>query len=157
IDEQRMRGAQLAHSHEHYERYVDLLMLMHQRDPEGAPLAQAFEASERARARGLFELLQQALVDVRSDLDPELLAREQTVRAKLAATANRQARMRNQSGRGESFNSLARQIDALTDEYEEVQTQIRRRSPNYSALTQAPVIELSEIQQELLDSNSLLL
>ena len=50
----------------------------------------AFEASERARARSLIESLAEAGVDLRSGVDPALLAIEAGLQAELEAWGRRQ-------------------------------------------------------------------
>ncbi len=51
---------------------------------------------------------------------------------------------------------MKKEIGALTAEFHDVQTQIRRRSPHYAALTQPEPLALREIQA-LLDPDTLLL
>src|SRR5262249_46457001 len=63
---------------------------------------------------------------------------------------------------GDSHNEVdgakvAKDLDALANEYDEVQTRIRQTSPRYAALTQPATLSLKQIQSELLDENTLLL
>src|ERR1035441_3848695 len=53
--------------------------------------------------------------------------------------------------------AAAKEIDALTSDYHEVQATIRTSSPHYAALTQPQPLSLEEIQQQVLDKDSLLL
>lgn len=48
-------------------------------------------------------------------------------------------------------------MDALTNELQQVQTQIRQTSPHYAALTQPQPLTPTEIQQQVLDADTLLL
>jgi CHAT domain-containing protein len=48
-------------------------------------------------------------------------------------------------------------MDALTIELQRVQTQIRQKSPGYSALTQPQPLTLAEIQRQALDDDTILL
>lgn len=50
-----------------------------------------------------------------------------------------------------------REIDALADEYRQAQAEIRQRSPRYAALTQPEPLSVKEIQQQVLDNNTILL
>ena len=52
---------------------------------------------------------------------------------------------------------LSAEIRKLDAEYEDVQTAIRKASPQYAALTQPRVLTAAEIQRELLDRDTLLL
>jgi CHAT domain-containing protein len=57
----------------------------------------------------------------------------------------------------EQADVAAKEIAVITTEYEEVQAQIRARSPRYAALTQPQPLGLAEIQQQALDEDTLLL
>src|SRR5262249_41200310 len=54
-------------------------------------------------------------------------------------------------------DAAAKEIDSLTTECEELRAQIRARSPRYAALTQFQPLGLAEIQQQVLDPDTLLL
>ena len=51
----------------------------------------------------------------------------------------------------------AKEIENLTNEYQQVETQIRQTSPRYAALTQPQPLTLKEIQMQVLDADTLLL
>src|SRR5262249_30274651 len=53
--------------------------------------------------------------------------------------------------------AFAKEIAALTTEYEELRAQIRARNPRYAVLTQPQPLSLAEIQQQVLDPDTLLL
>src|SRR5262249_59031251 len=53
--------------------------------------------------------------------------------------------------------AAAIEIASVTTEYEELRAQIRARSPRYAALTQPQPLGLAEIQQQVLDPDTLLL
>jgi len=57
----------------------------------------------------------------------------------------------------EQATSMSRDLDALTTEYEQLQTKIRQNSPRYVALTQPVSLTLQEIQSRLLDPDTVLL
>ena len=70
----------LASRQSRYDLLIDVLMRQHEQDPSGGHDGAAFEVSERARARSLLELLAEGQVDVRSGVDPTLLAEERALR-----------------------------------------------------------------------------
>jgi CHAT domain-containing protein len=57
----------------------------------------------------------------------------------------------------EQADALAKEIDNLTNAYEQVRTEIRQTSPRYAALTQPQPLTLKEIQSQILDGDTLLL
>ena len=53
--------------------------------------------------------------------------------------------------------AFAKEIASITTEYDELKAQIRARGPSYAALTQPQPLSLAEIQQQVLDPDTLLL
>ena len=150
---EQMRSAYLATRHDAYRLHIDLLMRLHRAEPAKGHDAAAFEASERARARGLLELLAEAGVDIREGADPKLTARERELSQQLGAKAQRLM----QRNTPEQVAALNREINQLEIEYQRVQGEIRRSSPRYAALVQPQPLKLKEIQQQVLDADTLLL
>jgi CHAT domain-containing protein/Tfp pilus assembly protein PilF len=120
-------------------------------------LPAAFATAERARARSLLESLAEARAEIRQGVDPTLLERERELQQQLNAKANRQTQVL--SGQHTELQAAAtkKELDALLVQYQEVQAQIRARSPRYAGLTQPQPLGLQEIQQQVLDNDSLLL
>jgi CHAT domain-containing protein/Tfp pilus assembly protein PilF len=119
--------------------------------------AAAFATSERAHARSLLDLLKEAHADIRQGIDPVLLKRERSVRQQLNAKAEQQSRMLSNPHTQEEANAAAREIDDITSNYNQVELQIRVASPHYAELTQPQPLSLKEIQEQVLDADTLLL
>jgi CHAT domain-containing protein/tetratricopeptide (TPR) repeat protein len=141
----------------YFESYIDILMEQHKQNPAGGFDAMAFEVSERARARSLIELLRESRIGIRQDVASSLLDRERSLQQRLNARAAAQVSLLNRKHTPEQADAAAKEIAAITAEYEEVQAQIRARSPRYAALTQPQPLGLAEIQQQALDEDTLLL
>lgn len=156
ITDQELRASYFATVRDYYEFYIDLLMRLHENDPSGAFEAAAIRASERSRARSLMETLAAAHVDIRAGVDPQLVERERSLQRQLNASADYQMRLLRREHTAEQFASVARKIDALTDEYQQVRAHIMESSPRVAALTQPEPLNLKQIQQEILDPDSLL-
>ncbi|HEX7317468.1 MAG TPA: CHAT domain-containing protein [Pyrinomonadaceae bacterium] len=141
-----------------YQFYIDLLMQLHKRHPaEGFDL-QALRASERARARGLLDLLAESGADIREGVDPALLGRERALQRLLREHGARLARLRGGGpGARELAESARKDFEAALIHYQEVQSLIRQRSPRYAELTQPQPLDLRELQGRLLDAETLLL
>lgn len=157
IGSQDLRASFLATVQYYYRLQIDLLMLLHQRSPSAGHAGEALQVSERARARALLDILAESGADIRQGISPALLARERSLQQQLNAKA--QAQMTLLAGRhtDEQATTLAREIEALTTEFQQVQATIREESPNYAALTQPQPLSLAEIQTKLLDPDTLLL
>lgn len=157
VASQQLRASYFASVQDEYELYIDLLMRLHREHPGEGFGARALQASERARARGLLELLAEARADIRQGVDPTLLEREHSLEQTLASKAAGQTRLLGRRHTDEQAQAAAKEIDALTNEYEQVEAQIRETSPRYAALTQPAPLGLKEIQGQLLDADTLLL
>jgi CHAT domain-containing protein/tetratricopeptide (TPR) repeat protein len=155
IVSQELRASYFASRQEFFEFYIDVLMQMHKQNPAAAFDAVALAVSERVRARSLLELLKESRADIRQGVDSSLLERERSLQQHLNARAAAQVNLLNRKHTPEQAD--AKEIAAITEEYEGVQAQIRARSPRYAALKQPQPLGLTEIQQQALDEDTLLL
>ncbi len=154
---QEARATYFAKSQRPYELYIDLLMQMHQEQPNEGYDGMALQISERARARSLLELLNESRADIKQGVVPDLLERERSLQQQLNARAESQTRLLSGKYTEEQASILKKEIDALTIEYQNIEAQIRQKSPRYAALTQPEPLKLSGIQQEMLDRDTILL
>ncbi len=150
------RASYLASVQNYHKFYLDVLMRQHQAGPTQGFDKLAIEGSERARARGMLELLAEAGAGIRQGIDPALLERERSLATQLNAQAASQMQLLGRSHKPEQEKEIKQTISALEDEYEQVQAAIRKSSPRYAAMVQPQPLKLSEIQQ-LLDADTLLI
>jgi CHAT domain-containing protein len=137
-----MRASYSSTVRERYQLQIELLMRQHRE-------VEAFEASERARARSLLELLSESHADIRQGVDPALLARERSLETDLRLKSEQRIRGQNAAA--------AKDLEDLTVQYREVEAEIRTRNPRYAGLTQPQPLTLAEIQKQLVDPDTLLL
>jgi CHAT domain-containing protein/tetratricopeptide (TPR) repeat protein len=154
---QELRASYVALVENYYESHIDVLMRLHQLHPTVGFDTLALQSSERARARSLLETLTETRAEIRQGVDSALLARERSLQQLLGAKADRQMRILNGKHSEDQAAAAAKEIEALTTEYQEVKTRIRQGSPRYAALTQPQPLNASEIQQQVLDNDTLLL
>jgi CHAT domain-containing protein/tetratricopeptide (TPR) repeat protein len=154
---QELRASYFASRQDFYRSYIDILMQMHKQNSDAVFDAVAFAVSERARARSLLELLKESRADIRQGVDSSLLERERSLRQRINAKAAAQVSLLNRKHTPAQADAAAKEIASITDEYEELRAQIRARSPRYAALTQPQPLGLAEIQQQVLDPDTLLL
>lgn len=150
IAESESRSSYFATVQKSYDFYIALLMEM-QLDGD------ALHASERARARSLLDMLAEARIDVGGRAAPKLLERERLLRQRLHARFRYQLELLTRQHTAEEANAVATQLEELTAEYDETEAQLRATSPRYAALVHPVPLELAQIQQSVLDSDSLLL
>lgn len=143
--------------HRYYQDYVGILMALHAQSPAAGYAALALGANERVRARSLLDLLSEARVDLRVGVAPTLLEKERLLQEQVSAreTLRRQL-LENQrtSARAKAYEP---EINDLLTQLQNVETQIRVASPRYAALTQPAPLTSSDLQQRVLDDDTLLL
>ena len=154
VASRRLRTMYFSTRQDYYEVYIDVRMRLHERDGSGEHLVAAFQASELARARGLIDTLHEADVDIREGVGEDLLGREREIQERLNAKARARLEFKYTP---ELAAALDKEIEALVAAYDDVLTQIRVKSPNLAQLLQPQVASLPDIQQRLLDGDTLLL
>ena len=152
-----LRVFYFAKSQNDYEFYIDLLMRLHKEKPTAGYDGQAFQASERARARYLLDTLQEANADIRQGVDPALLQRERDLQRQLNAKAQTQLGLLSRQHLQGEANTVAKEIQSLIDDLQQVETDIRQASPHYAALMLPRPLTLKEIQSRVLDDDTILL
>ena len=156
------RTSYFATVQEYYKLQVELLMQLHQQNPSQGYNSQAFNVTERSKARTLLELLTESRADIRTGVDPQLLQQEQDIQSQLAALDKRRielARSRTENNKdqiNEQIAALQTQRQTLQTHYQNLQTQIRQTSPKYAALKYPQPLTLEQIQQQVLDDNTLI-
>jgi CHAT domain-containing protein/tetratricopeptide (TPR) repeat protein len=154
---QELRTSYFASVQKYYDFYIDLLMRLNREQKPKGNDELALQASERARARGLLDMLAEAHADIRQGVDPALLDRERSLRQLISARAEWQMQLLAGKHTQEPLAAAAKEIEALTTQFQEVESHIRATSPRYAALTQPQPLKLKEIQQQVLDNDTLLL
>lgn len=119
--------------------------------------ARAFELSERARARTLVDLIRGARLDIRRGADPKLLEEERNVEASLDDKSERLTRLLASSHSAASVAQAKKEIEEVIDKYQNVEAEIRLKSPRYAALTEPSALSLDDVRLHLLDSRTGLL
>jgi CHAT domain-containing protein/Tfp pilus assembly protein PilF len=157
ITNQELRASYFATVQDYYQFYIDLLMRLHKLRPSEGNDAKALQASERARARALLETLAEANADIRQGVDPQLVERERLLQQQLNLRAQAQIKLFSASHTEEQAAIVAKEIETLTNQLQQIETEIRQKSPRYAALTQPQPLSLPEIQKQVLDADTLLL
>ncbi|MEG4196744.1 CHAT domain-containing protein [Microcoleus sp. Pol12A5] len=158
ITNHELRLSYFATVQDYYQFYIDLLMQLHKTQPKSGYDTKAFQASERSRARTLLELLQEANADIRQGVAPELLQQERNLQQQLDALETRRIETISRPNHTPAETAeLDQKRQTLLGQYQEVQAQIRSTSPRYATLTQPQPLTLAQIQEQILDQNTILL
>ena len=140
--------------HEQYELAVDLLMELHARKPAAGFDRRALEMAERARARGLLDLVHEARGRRTAESGPanETLHR---LEEELRAAETRQAERVARGGKESAVAAEESRIRRLLKEREKVQVELRLAASGNAVAAQP--VDLQKIQSRLLDDGTVLL
>jgi CHAT domain-containing protein/tetratricopeptide (TPR) repeat protein len=152
-----LRASYRASAQQYYDLYIDVFMRLHRRQPGSGFAALALEANERARARSLIELLTEAGADIRQGVDAALVERERELQEQINDKTAEQIKLLGGKNMQEQVAAAAQELEKLTAELRDAQAEIRRSSPRYAALTQPEPLTVSQLQQQALDADTLLL
>jgi CHAT domain-containing protein/Tfp pilus assembly protein PilF len=157
IGSQELRASYFATVQDYYEFYIDLLMQLHQQNPSQGYDALALHTSERARARSLLELLTEANANIRQGVDPKLLEQERTLQQQLNALEHRRHELASSQYTEQQLDEIKQQSKSLLTQLDQLKAQIRVTSPRYADLKYPQPLNLQQIQQQVLDDDTLLL
>ena len=155
VESDDLRTSFLASRRAFFELYIDILMRLHEQRPGDGFDARAFQASERARARGLLDLLAEGRIDVRQGIAPDLKRRETELDAEVGYLRNQLSRLYSSSRDEARIAQLKRQIGEGETERERLSEQIRRDYPQYAALLYPKPLDLAAVQGLLDDRTAL--
>lgn len=157
VENRDLRASYFASVYQYHELHMDVLMRLDRVRPREGLATAAFEASERARARSLLDSLTGAGVDLRAGLDADLLTREQTLKSAFDDWAKRRRRLSGERAHQADLRALADEYRDLEERHNHLQAELRSRSPRYAALAQPQPLSLEDVQQQVLDGDTLLL
>jgi CHAT domain-containing protein len=157
VENSDLRASYFASIYQWHELHIDVMMQLNKTHPTAGLAVHAFEASERARARSLLESLAEAKVDLRAGVEPDLLKREQVLKAAFDDWAKRERSSTTKSVSKAEAETLAEEYRDLEYRYNQVQAEIRSRRQRLAAFVRPQPVNLKGIQTQLLDAGTLLL
>jgi CHAT domain-containing protein len=157
IGSQELRQSYFATVQDYYQFYIDLLMQLHQQNPSQGYDAKALTASERTRARSLVELLTEAGANIRQGADPKLLEQEQNLQQQLNTVEGRRQELLSAEYTQQQLDEIKQQSQSLLNQLDELEAKIRLTSPRYANLKYPQPLTLQQIQEKVLDDDTLLL
>ncbi|HYE75996.1 MAG TPA: CHAT domain-containing protein, partial [Blastocatellia bacterium] len=151
-----LRASFAAGSRGFYDFQIGLLMKLHALDRTKGNDAIAFQLSERSRARGLLNVLNEARAEVMQGGDRTLLEREKRLRVQINDKARRLTQALSSKASEKRGEAIEKELNTLLADLQTVRAQIRISSPRYAALTQPQPLAVKELQAKL-DDNTVLL
>ncbi|MBI3652631.1 MAG: CHAT domain-containing protein [Acidobacteria bacterium] len=154
---QELRVAYQAKVQDYYELYIDLLMRLQQANAAGDYAARALHACERGRARSLLEMLAASGAEIREGISPALREQARTLLHDLSDKADYRNRLHSRNGSTEALRVAQLAVEAAAHAYEKVLAQIQAGNSRYAALTQPQPLTVAEMQNQLLDKDTMIL
>jgi CHAT domain-containing protein/tetratricopeptide (TPR) repeat protein len=127
-----------------HELEVALRMASHRREPGAGHDLRALEASERARARTLVELLAEAGADLPKGLGSGQRGALQAATRRLAAKVERE-----RAAKDAERAALREEVAALEREVDRLERELRLADPRWAALRQSPALSADALRAEL--------
>ncbi len=158
-----LRSSFFAAKRPFYELYIDLLVRLDRLEPGQGHAGEALAASERARARGLLDLLAEGRVGVDRGLDPELRRREAEVTGELVRAQERLQEAQAAPNRAPDAARVAARVATLRhallaaeQQRDGLAGEIRRRNPRYAQVRYPAPLDARAVQAQLGDDTVLL-
>jgi CHAT domain-containing protein len=139
------------------ETHLQILARLHREHPDGGYDSAALLAAEKARARSLLELLGESQAKIREGVDPALIEQQVALRQTIANKARLQQTLLAGKHTEQQAEESIREMDGLTHQYDQLESTIRTKSPAWTALTAPAPLTVRDIQQRVLDDDTILL
>jgi CHAT domain-containing protein/tetratricopeptide (TPR) repeat protein len=154
---QTLRTSYLSSIRDYYNLDLNLLMQLHQIYPTQGLDKEALQISEQGRARSLLESLAEVGKEIREGVAPALLEKSRSLSMQVEAKSQKLIELNRREKSEKEIQTTELELQGLISQYKNVQEEIRIQSPAYAALTQPQPLSLKEIQQQVLDPDTLLL
>jgi CHAT domain-containing protein len=133
--------------------------------PAGQPLsgkaldyaAEALRISEQARARSLLDMLAEVNAQITAGVPADLLKRKQENLNRQQEIAAQLTGVSVANDQKAKPSDLEKELETLQTEFDQIENQIRTASPRYASLTATQPSSLADIQEKVLDDNTVLL
>lgn len=119
--------------------------------------SEALRISEQARARSLLDMLAEVNAQITAGVPADLLKRKQENLNRQQEIAAQLTGVSVATDQKAKPSDLEKELETLQTEFDQIENQIRTASPRYASLTATQPSSLADIQQKVLDDNTVLL
>jgi CHAT domain-containing protein/uncharacterized protein HemY len=151
-----LRSSFLASVHDRYESYIEWLMQRHAAEPEKNFEVEAFEISERGRARSLLDSLKDSHRELRAGANPALLLDEEKLQEDEQKLLDERAKLTSEGAAAEKRKKLDAGLIEIQTRRETLEAQINK-SAKFDNLIRAAPLRYDEIRAQVTDSETSLL
>ena len=129
-----------------YHGAIDLLSLMHERNPDARHLEAVFQYMERSKARGFLDSLEVGRVSAARPGDPGIETRAAEIRARLSGLTRKLYYEPASAGQKAALDLELRSVE---DEYQRLLREVRSRDPLYTSLRFPEILTLRSAQKRI--------
>jgi CHAT domain-containing protein/tetratricopeptide (TPR) repeat protein len=119
--------------------------------------SEAFKVTEQSRSRSLLDLLSETGSTITAGIPPELLKRKQDNLDRQQEIAEELMGISLTDQEKKKPSDLEGELEKLQTEFDNIENQIRTASPRYASLTAGQPLTLADVQQRVLDDQTVLL
>src|SRR5262245_10099808 len=119
--------------------------------------AESFRIAEAGRARSLLDMLGEVNAQITEGVPADLLKRKQDNLDRQQQIAQQLTGIAVSAEQKDKPSDLEKELDTLQTDFDQIENQIRAASPKYAALTAAQPLTLADVQQKVIDDNTVLL
>ena len=120
--------------------------------------AEAFKVTEQSRARSLLDMLTETGASITAGIPADLLKRKQDNLDRQQEIAEElMGNSLTPAGAQRKPSDLEGELDKLQTEFDDIENKIRIASPRYASLTAGQPQSLAEVQQQVLDDQTVLM
>ena len=141
------RAGVLARSRETYAEAADLLYDLHHEN-------EALAMAERGRARAFLDLLAETRVGAADELTPEQRKREDEIQGRISSA---QKDLWKPNSSADEKKKIEARISSAEEDLEELHLAIRQSNPQYASIHYPEPLNVSQIQERLLDDRTALI
>ena len=156
VNEPDLQSSFFESTRSYYDLYIQILMGRAAASSDEAYTRAALQAAENSRARALTNLLSERAITVQRPVSEDLLRQRSQAKDALQAAAYHIDRLPSSASRQEREAAQA-SIEGARHKLNQAEGAIRAANRRYSDLTRPAPLSVDEVQQKLLDSNTVLL
>ncbi len=153
---QDLRASYFATKQHYFDLHIDVLMHLHEENPAAGYHRQAFELNERRRARSFRERLEESDAGLYRTPDAALIERRRGLQSSINST-ERQLIDQRSRGQSRGVEALEKRQRELLGQLDALETEIKKDSARYVALTEPRPLTVPEIQGAVLEPDTFLL
>ncbi len=141
-----------------YEGIIGILLKMHSLESDRGYDQQAFWYAEKGKARALVEMLEEAKVEFKEGVEPELLKKEKGIVQSLSFIQTQiEEGLEKKGTDSPEIKILLRQKLKLEERLQALEREIKKKSPKYASIRYPEPITVKDIQERLLDKDTVVL